>query len=132
MRSIYDKKMKQQLNFEVLDVLEFTSARRRMSVVIRDTRTGAVTLLTKGADSVMLKLLAPGQDEIVRKTEQHMIDHSNDGLRTLVIACKQLRESDYKQWRLNYRAALTNIEELEKKGRDEPNAIDRPASALST
>ena len=40
------------LQYEVLDVLEFSSARRRMSIVVRNSQTRAISLLSKGADTV--------------------------------------------------------------------------------
>jgi magnesium-transporting ATPase (P-type) len=45
---------------EVLEILGFTSKRKRMSVVIRDV-DGVIRVLTKGADSVMAPRLAAGQ-----------------------------------------------------------------------
>ena len=49
-----------------------------------------VRLLCKGADSVMLKLLKSGQQAEVEATERIMEDHSNEGLRCLVVAQKTL------------------------------------------
>lgn len=51
--------------FEVLHILEFTSHRKRMSIVIK-TKNGQLKVLTKGSDCVLKKLLAPingGTDE---------------------------------------------------------------------
>jgi len=120
------------LHFDVLDVLEFTSARRRMSVIVRDRETGAIVLLSKGADSVMIPLLAPGQEKLKALTEQHMTDHSNDGLRTLVIASKSLEEEAYLAWSREYRRATSDIVELERNAREEPNMIDRLSEELET
>jgi len=47
----------QILTYELLNVLEFTSSRKRMSVIIKDNQNGEIWLLTKGADSVIEKLL---------------------------------------------------------------------------
>ena len=46
------------LQYKLLNTLEFTSARKRMSVVLEDLQTNKLVLLTKGADSVIEKLLA--------------------------------------------------------------------------
>jgi magnesium-transporting ATPase (P-type) len=40
-----------------MNVLEFTSSRKRMSVIVKDLQNGETWLLTKGADSVIEKLL---------------------------------------------------------------------------
>jgi phospholipid-translocating ATPase len=52
--------------YELLNVLEFTSARKRMSVVIRklDDEEQQLLLLTKGADNVIFERLRQGNDEL--------------------------------------------------------------------
>jgi magnesium-transporting ATPase (P-type) len=44
--------------FEILQILEFTSHRKMMSVIVK-TPDGSIKVLTKGSDSVLTKLLAP-------------------------------------------------------------------------
>lgn len=48
------------MEFEVLNVLEFTSDRKRMSVVIRHPDTGRLHLLAKGADETIFRILHTG------------------------------------------------------------------------
>ena len=58
--------------YEVLHVLEFTSARKRMSVILR-TASGDIKLFTKGADDVIYPRMAPGQtfgDTTLRHLEE--------------------------------------------------------------
>ena len=54
----------QPVKFQVLNVLEFTSARKRMSVVARSP-DGRLFLLTKGADNVVFSRLAQGDPNLV-------------------------------------------------------------------
>lgn len=42
------------IRYEVLDILEFTSDRKRMSVVVKDCQSGKIYLLSKGADEAIL------------------------------------------------------------------------------
>lgn len=49
------------LEFEILNVLEFTSDRKRMSVVVRDCAAGSLHLLTKGADETVFRILRAGK-----------------------------------------------------------------------
>jgi len=42
------------MRYEILDILEFTSDRKRMSVVVLDCQSGKIFLLSKGADEAML------------------------------------------------------------------------------
>ena len=46
-----------KFRFKVLNVLEFNSTRKRMSVIVRNQQTGYIELYSKGADSIMEKLL---------------------------------------------------------------------------
>jgi len=46
--------------FQVLNICEFNSTRKRMSAVVRGP-DGRIVLYTKGADSVIYERLAPGQ-----------------------------------------------------------------------
>lgn len=43
--------------YELLNVIEFTSTRKRMSVVVR-TPEGKILIMTKGADSIIIPRLA--------------------------------------------------------------------------
>ena len=45
------------LRYRLLDVLEFTSKRKRMSVIMRDSQTNKLILWCKGADSVIYSKL---------------------------------------------------------------------------
>ena len=40
--------------YELLNVCEFDSTRKRMSVILREEKTGKVVLMCKGADSIVL------------------------------------------------------------------------------
>jgi phospholipid-translocating ATPase len=80
--------------YELLHVLDFTSARKRMSVIVRrvDPEGGEasrrVFLLCKGADSVIIERLKPGQNALVKTTEEHLEYFASSGLRTLCLAYK--------------------------------------------
>lgn len=47
-----------ELKYRLLNVIEFTSARKRMSVVVRSP-DGKITIMCKGADSIITPLLNP-------------------------------------------------------------------------
>lgn len=50
------------LRYEVLDILEFTSDRKRMSVVVKCCLSGKIYLLSKGADEAILPLARSGDN----------------------------------------------------------------------
>jgi magnesium-transporting ATPase (P-type) len=95
-------------HFFVLHNLEYTSARAKMSVIVRDSN-GQVVVYTKGADSAVLPLvdasLTP-KDMLDRTTE--MIDRlAATGLRTLVVARRTLEPAFYASWAEKLRRATT-------------------------
>ena len=78
--------------YELLEILEFTSARKRMSVVLRrldvDSDKDEVLLLIKGADNVIFERLlkTEAQEEMKKETEVHLREFASSGLRTLTLA----------------------------------------------
>ena len=119
-----------QPKFEVLEVLEFSSARKRMSVVVQEPGTGRIRLLSKGADSVMISLISSADAQVLRETQRHLEDHANDGLRTLMLTEKTLDHAMYEDWSRRYRLALVDLVELEKKEKELPNEIERLMSEI--
>lgn len=45
------------LSFKLLNTLEFDSARKRMSVILKDMQSQEIKLLCKGADSIIKERL---------------------------------------------------------------------------
>ena len=91
-----------QEEFEVLEMVEFNSDRKRMSMLVRhkecSSGTEYVKLMMKGADSVMWPLLAPGQDEMVAETAEVLGGYGHEGLRTLVLAQRVVEEAEWRPW----------------------------------
>ncbi|XP_061364653.1 putative phospholipid-transporting ATPase 9 [Gastrolobium bilobum] len=81
-------------SYKLLNILDFSSARKRMSVVVRDEE-GKLLLLSKGADSVMFERLEKNGREFEEKTMQHINEYADAGLRTLVLAYRELDEEEY-------------------------------------
>ncbi|OQR97796.1 phospholipid-transporting ATPase [Achlya hypogyna] len=109
--------------YEVLEVLEFNSTRKRMSVVTR-LPSGELYLYTKGADMMIYARLSEASKPLESVTSQHMETYADDGLRTLAIAMKKLDEAYFADWSHKFRAVSGSIAELEKRKNNEPNAID--------
>ncbi|KAK0493628.1 phospholipid-translocating ATPase [Armillaria luteobubalina] len=102
--------------YELLNVLEFTSARKRMSVVVRrlDDADGTLFLLTKGADNVIFERLLESEDEELREvTEMHLSEFASGGLRTLVLAYKVIDKDEYAAWSERYHEATTAVDNWE-------------------
>lgn len=116
---------------EVLLTIPFSSKRKRMSVVIRDPATQTISLLCKGADTVMLPRLKSGQDTLIRETLQQVEDFAVEGLRCLFIAAATLREKDFVRWKDEYDRVSTDLREVEKKNKgDAKNKIEELEDVL--
>ena len=77
-------------HYQLVNILEFTSTRKRMSVIVKKLNDSddRLFLLTKGADNVIYERLKPGGDELKKVTEEHLDTFANEGLRTLTLAYK--------------------------------------------
>ena len=100
----------------VLAVNEFTSARKRMSVIVRDASRPAgsqLFLRLKGADNAVLERCAAPRDaaaeRLLRRTKQHLDAFARDGLRTLVLAERALSEAEVEAWMRAYAAASASL-----------------------
>ena len=90
--------------FLILNVLEFTSDRKRMSVILRDP-AGRLRLFCKGADSVIFERLAEGQHARKARMGSSLDGYAAEGLRTLCLAYRDLQEDEYSAWLKRYDAA---------------------------
>ena len=54
--------------FQLLTVIEFTSTRKRMTVIVRSQQDSTIRVMCKGADSIVLPLLKGGQNALIQKT----------------------------------------------------------------
>lgn len=97
--------------FNVEALIEFSSDRRRMSVIIKNA-DARITLYTKGADNVMLKLVKHESDEdkrVYKKTQEDIKRFSTEGLRSLIIAKRDIPDAEYAAWREKYDIASSVI-----------------------
>lgn len=78
--------------YEILNVLEFSSNRKRMSVVVR-TQSGQIKLFCKGADSVIFERLKDKRN--TETTLGHLESFATEGLRTLCCAVADISEDHY-------------------------------------
>ncbi|KAG0480740.1 hypothetical protein HPP92_011598 [Vanilla planifolia] len=95
-------------SYSLLNVLEFNSARKRMSVIVRSPE-GRLLLLSKGADSVMFERLAKGEHAFEKKTMEHINEYADAGLRTLVLAYRELDEEEYQRFNKDFTDAKNSV-----------------------
>ncbi|RUS90719.1 hypothetical protein EGW08_001523 [Elysia chlorotica] len=98
--------------YELLNILDFDNVRKRMSVIVK--KGNKIQLLSKGADTIMFDLLDSKSDELKELTTHHLNDFAQTGLRTLVLAYKDISERYYSEWKSRQHAASLAME-----GRDD-------------
>ncbi|XP_073899862.1 phospholipid-transporting ATPase IB-like isoform X2 [Castor canadensis] len=101
--------MGEKYTFEILNILEFSSSRKRMSVIVR-TPMGQLRLYCKGADTVIYERLS--KDSLfVQETLAHLEYFATEGLRTLCVAYTDLTEEEYQHWLKDYATAGTLLQD---------------------
>ncbi|EAU32628.1 hypothetical protein ATEG_07244 [Aspergillus terreus NIH2624] len=107
--------MGEERTYTVLNTLEFNSSRKRMSAIIR-MPDGTIRLFCKGADSIIYSRLAPGkQQELRKKTAEHLEMFAREGLRTLCVADRKLSEEEYRAWSKEHDIAAAALTDREQK-----------------
>ena len=131
--TIRDKRDGCEYVIELLEVFPYESSRKRMSVVVRlPPDLVAICgggcperIYTKGADSVLLTLLAEGSPgssgAAFEKLNALLYDWADVALRTLVFGKRELRQ--FGAWHAQYRAAVQSPDEVTKLKSGKPNRI---------
>ncbi|XP_031100154.1 phospholipid-transporting ATPase 3-like [Ipomoea triloba] len=104
----------QDVSYEILNVLEFNSTRKRQSVICRYPN-GRLVLYCKGADTVIYERLAGGDNDLKRITREHLEQFGAAGLRTLCLAYRDLSPNVYENWNEKFIQAKSSLRDREKK-----------------
>lgn len=86
--------------FELLNVIEFDSARKRMTVIVK-TPEDKIMVICKGADSIIEKRLRKDHDYL-KISNEYLEEYANTGLRTLMIAYKYVDSDYYADWNTKF------------------------------
>ncbi|KAM4528219.1 phospholipid-transporting ATPase ID-like [Odontesthes bonariensis] len=106
--------MGRKVVYDLVAVLDFNNVRKRMSVIVRSPE-GKLTLYCKGADTIIYERLHPSCNKLMEVTTGHLNEYAGDGLRTLVLAYKDLKEDYLEEWRQRHHEASTAMEEREER-----------------
>ncbi|KAM0812980.1 putative Phospholipid-transporting ATPase [Seiridium cardinale] len=122
--------MGKEVQYPILNTIEFNSSRKRMSAIIKFP-DGTIRLFCKGADSVIYSRLKRGEQQELRKTTaEHLEMFAREGLRTLCIAERVLPEAEYLEWRKEHDKAATALQDREEKLEEVANKIEQELSLL--
>ncbi|KAI4387639.1 hypothetical protein MLD38_000058 [Melastoma candidum] len=95
--------------YQLLNILEFNSTRKRMSVIVRQ-EDGKLILLSKGGDSVMFERLTKKKSwDFEDATKDHVNKYADAGLRTLILAYRELDEEEYENFNQRFNEAKKAI-----------------------
>ena len=104
------KQIYKEKKYLLKNILEFTSDRKRMSVLVQDVETKVYHLFTKGADEMIFSLskkqMRFGDLNVLK---EKVDDYAKIGLRTLVLAEKTLTEEEYQNFKDEYDKASNDI-----------------------
>uniref|UniRef100_G1LS43 Phospholipid-transporting ATPase n=2 Tax=Ailuropoda melanoleuca TaxID=9646 RepID=G1LS43_AILME len=103
--------------YQLLAILDFNNVRKRMSVIVR-TPEDRVMLFCKGADTILSQLLHPSCRSLRDVTMEHLDDFAIEGLRTLMVAYRELDNAFFQAWSKKHSVACLSLENREDKMSD--------------
>ncbi|XP_032878178.1 probable phospholipid-transporting ATPase IH isoform X1 [Amblyraja radiata] len=97
--------------YELLEILNFDSVRRRMSVIVR-SESGEIIMFCKGADSSIFPRVTEGKLDLVQQRVQH---NAVEGLRTLCVGYKVLTCEKYEEIHTLLQNAKLSLHDRDRK-----------------
>ncbi|XP_022668387.1 probable phospholipid-transporting ATPase IA isoform X3 [Varroa destructor] len=111
--------------YQILNVIDFTSARKRMSIVVR-APDGRILIMCKGADTMIYERLSANNDPHLTATVlEHLEVFASDGLRTLCLAAAEVSPAFYEEWRVQFEEASSAIHQREERVAEVANRIEQ-------
>eukprot|EP01028_Stygiella_incarcerata_P000387 TRINITY_DN1044_c0_g1_i2.p1 TRINITY_DN1044_c0_g1~~TRINITY_DN1044_c0_g1_i2.p1 ORF type:complete len:1227 (-),score=333.71 TRINITY_DN1044_c0_g1_i2:190-3870(-) len=106
-----------EMLYPVLAKLEFNADRKRMSIVTRENGGhGRLVLYTKGADSIMYERLSgENTDYVKNEVDDNLGMFAREGLRTLVLGKRYLKEKEFHSWLKRFHEAESSLEDRKMK-----------------
>jgi P-type E1-E2 ATPase len=78
--------------------------RKRMSVIVK-CPDNKIRLYCKGADTIVKERISLNKD-LINYTDDHLMTFAQKGLRTLMVAYKEISEEAYNDWSDEYRVKI--------------------------
>jgi len=105
----------ENINFEKLQLIEFSSDRKRETIIIKNPE-GKIILYCKGADSIIEKRLSKDSNSRILAQSKYYVDKfSAQGLRTLFVAMKIISNKEYNTFAKELNEAMMSLENKDKK-----------------
>ncbi|MGH0183692.1 UNVERIFIED_CONTAM: hypothetical protein FKN15_012124, partial [Acipenser sinensis] len=112
----HDHSLVEAVKLEILEVHAFFRLLSLCHTVMPEEKEeGKLSLYCKGADTIIYERLHPACKTLKDVTTEHLDEFAGEGLRTLVLAYKDLEEGYFEDWRARHHEASTALEEREEK-----------------
>jgi phospholipid-translocating ATPase len=92
--------------YEILQLFPFSSATKRMGIILCHTDTQRIIFYLKGAEDIMKTKVHSRFSHVI---EEQCMDLAREGLRTLVITQKLISPEEYNAWKKLYDEAKVSI-----------------------
>ncbi|XP_062937757.1 phospholipid-transporting ATPase FetA-like [Cynocephalus volans] len=115
--------------YQLLAILDFDNVRKRMSVIVR-TPEDQLMLFCKGADTIICERLHPSCRPLSDVTMEHLDDFASEGLRTLMVAYRELDDAFFQSWSKKHSEAYLSLENREDKLSSAYEEIERDLMLL--
>ncbi len=98
------------IDYQILNIINFTSERKRMSIIIKD-KSRNIIMYIKGADSEIKKRLSSNNNKKYLNYSIKFTDYfSSQGFRTLFIGYKNISNQEYSTFSTKLKKAELNLE----------------------
>lgn len=122
------KILDKEYQFKILQRFEYTSDRKRSSIIVRD-QFGLIKLYMKGADKVIIEKIDNYSKEfILKSSKEHLDRFCKGGLRTLVYSMKMISEHDYNIWSIEF----SRIQEIVLKDKSRKTELETKIEEIET
>jgi len=121
------------IRFQLLTVIEFSSDRKRMTVVVRTPQDGGkIKVMCKGADSIIAERLAKTEanEEMMGEIDKHLSAYAGSGLRTLLLCEKVISQEEYEEWKTEYKTASSAMSKRDEKMAEVAEKLERNFNLL--
>ena len=118
-------------DIERLQLIEFSSDRKRETVIVKDR--GLIKVYVKGADSIIEQRLSKKTPDVILKQCKYYVNKfSSQGFRTLFIAMKILSQKEYDDYSYKLKQAQMSENDKDKKVEEVNNIIENDLYLIGT
>ena len=123
---------RENINFEKLQILEFSSDRKRESIIVKNPE-GKIILYCKGADSIIEQRLSKNSNSQILTQSKYYVDKfSAQGLRTLFVAIKVISNKEYSTFEKELNEALNSLTNKDEKINEVYEKIEKNLYLIGT